>query len=311
MCAEALSQEEIDALLRGETPPPPPSSITPEEEDTIQEYAAMLSESGRDVFSTLLGEETSLETGEFAETDTNTIDTDIDSEDIVVAELHYKGLAQGKSLVIMSVDNALKMAAQMKISLEPPDITTRPEDLSELMPDSPERQILLTHRISAGDISGPIYQIIPKNLLHSMSTSAPMQEAVSSSEHREFGSQTALPVMDQPAQFMSGPGGGMDFGQKMAAPPGLNVDISNLNLILDISVEVKVELGRTHRKIREVLELGPGSVVELDRLAGEPVELLINDKLFARGEVVVIDENFGVRLTDIITVKERIEAMGK
>jgi flagellar motor switch protein FliN len=347
MCAEALSQEEIDALLRGETPPPPPSSITPEEEDTIQEYAAMLSESGRDVFSTLLGEETSLETGEFAETDTNTIDTDIDSEDIVVAELHYKGLAQGKSLVIMSVDNALKMAAQMtgggadtefgdleesafseaiqslfssvntqlasklggEISLEPPDITTRPEDLSELMPDSPERQILLTHRISAGDISGPIYQIIPKNLLHSMSTSAPMQEAVSSSEHREFGSQTALPVMDQPAQFMSGPGGGMDFGQKMAAPPGLNVDISNLNLILDISVEVKVELGRTHRKIREVLELGPGSVVELDRLAGEPVDILVNDKLFAKGEVVVIDENFGVRITDILSIEERIEAL--
>jgi flagellar motor switch protein FliN len=346
MCAEALSQEEIDALLRGETPPPPPSSVTPEEEDTIREYSAMLSESGRDVFSTLLGEETSLETGEFTETDANTIDTDIDSEDIVVAELHYKGLAQGKSLVIISVDNALKMAAQMtgggadsefgdleesafseaiqslfssvntqlasklggEISLEPPDITTRPEDISELMPDSPERQILLTHRISAGDISGPIYQIIPKNLLHSMSTSAPIRAAAPSEEHREYGSQTALPIMDQPAQFMSGPAG-MGFGQQMAAPPGLNVDISNLNLILDISVEVKVELGRTNRKIREVLELGPGSVVELDRLAGEPVDILVNDKLFAKGEVVVIDENFGVRITDILSIEERIEAL--
>jgi flagellar motor switch protein FliN len=57
------------------------------------------------------------------------------------------------------------------------------------------------------------------------------------------------------------------------------------------------------------LELGPGSVVELDRLAGEPVDILVNDKLFAKGEVVVIDENFGVRITDILTIEERIEAL--
>ncbi len=70
-----------------------------------------------------------------------------------------------------------------------------------------------------------------------------------------------------------------------------------------------MELGRTHRKIREVLELGPGSVVELDKLAGEPVDVLVNGKLFAKGEVVVIDENFGVRITDILTIEERIEAL--
>jgi flagellar motor switch protein FliN/FliY len=95
----------------------------------------------------------------------------------------------------------------------------------------------------------------------------------------------------------------------VAEREGPSAKITNLELILDIPLEVKVELGRTTRKIREVLELGPGSVVELDKLAGEPVDILVNEKLFAKGEVVVIDENFGVRITDILTIEERIEAL--
>mgnify|MGYP002683306600 CR=1 FL=1 len=73
--------------------------------------------------------------------------------------------------------------------------------------------------------------------------------------------------------------------------------------------ELSTELDVSVSKIREVLELGPGSVVELDKLAGEPVDILVNEKLFAKGEVVVIDENFGVRITDILTIEERIEAL--
>jgi flagellar motor switch protein FliN/FliY len=83
----------------------------------------------------------------------------------------------------------------------------------------------------------------------------------------------------------------------------------NLDLLLDVGLTVRVELGRTSLRVQEVLELGPGSVVELDKLAGEPVDLLVNEQLFARGEVVVIDENFGVRVTDIVSPQERINAM--
>jgi flagellar motor switch protein FliN/FliY len=83
----------------------------------------------------------------------------------------------------------------------------------------------------------------------------------------------------------------------------------NLDLLLDVGLTVRVELGRTSLRVQEVLELGPGSVVELDKLAGEPVDLLVNEQLFARGEVVVIDENFGVRVTDIVSPRERINAM--
>jgi len=83
----------------------------------------------------------------------------------------------------------------------------------------------------------------------------------------------------------------------------------NLDLLLDVGLCVRVELGRTALRVQEVLELGPGSVVELDKLAGEPVDLLVNEQLFARGEVVVIDENFGVRVTDIVSPVERVQAM--
>ncbi|MGI5839063.1 MAG: flagellar motor switch phosphatase FliY [bacterium] len=80
----------------------------------------------------------------------------------------------------------------------------------------------------------------------------------------------------------------------------------NLNLILDVPLTLTVELGRTNRQIKDILKLGIGSVVELDKLAGEPVEVLVNGKLIAKGEVVVIDENFGVRITEIVSVLERV-----
>jgi flagellar motor switch protein FliN/FliY len=84
----------------------------------------------------------------------------------------------------------------------------------------------------------------------------------------------------------------------------------NLNLILDIPLQVRVELGRTKMLINDLLQLGQGSVIELSKLVGEPLEVLVNDKLVARGEVVVVNEKFGVRLTDIITPMERVEALG-
>lgn len=77
-------------------------------------------------------------------------------------------------------------------------------------------------------------------------------------------------------------------------------DTHNLNLVLDIPLEMSVELGRKRMSIRDILDLGAGSIVELDKIAGEPVDLLVNGRLVARGEVVVIEDNFGVRITEIV-----------
>ncbi|MFZ7104605.1 MAG: flagellar motor switch phosphatase FliY [Peptococcaceae bacterium] len=81
----------------------------------------------------------------------------------------------------------------------------------------------------------------------------------------------------------------------------------NLDLILDVPLQVSVELGRTNKSIKEILEFSTGSIIELNKLAGEPVDMLINGKLFAKGEVVVIDENFGVRITDIVSPLDRVK----
>lgn len=83
----------------------------------------------------------------------------------------------------------------------------------------------------------------------------------------------------------------------------------NLNLLLDIPLQVTVELGRQNKTVQEILDLSPGSVVELDKLAGEPVDILINQKLIAKGEVVVIEENFGVRVTDILSQEARLKQL--
>lgn len=84
----------------------------------------------------------------------------------------------------------------------------------------------------------------------------------------------------------------------------------DLNFILDIPLEVSVELGRGKILISELLQLGQGSVIELTKLAGEPLEILVNQKLIARGEVVVVNDKFGIRLTDIISPTERVRQLG-
>jgi flagellar motor switch protein FliN/FliY len=104
-------------------------------------------------------------------------------------------------------------------------------------------------------------------------------------------------VTARPAQFAS------------LKPNPPSVTQPNLDLLLGVTLKVAVELGRTKMEIKEVLQLGPGSVVELDKLAGEPVDVLINDRVIARGEVVVIDDRFGVRITDVLSPVDRISSL--
>ncbi|MBI3535564.1 MAG: flagellar motor switch protein FliN [Deltaproteobacteria bacterium] len=95
-----------------------------------------------------------------------------------------------------------------------------------------------------------------------------------------------------------------------AAPPKVtNVPFHSLDFILDIPLKVTVELGRSKMAVRDVLQLAQGAVIELSKFAGEPLEVLVNDKLIARGEVVVVNEKFGIRLTDILSPVERIEQL--
>ncbi len=91
---------------------------------------------------------------------------------------------------------------------------------------------------------------------------------------------------------------------------GLKKDIRDLEFILDLPLEVSVELGRAKMLINDLLQLGQGSVVELNKFAGEPLEILVNNRLVARGEAVVVNEKFGVRITDIVSPMERVKQLG-
>ncbi|MEW6056955.1 MAG: flagellar motor switch protein FliN [Bdellovibrionota bacterium] len=133
--------------------------------------------------------------------------------------------------------------------------------------------------------------------------------------------QTAQSIDDAAAAMAAALGGGApaegapkpEAGAVAPGPEvkkgGQSAPVQTLDFILDIPLKVTVELGRTKMMIRDILQLAQGSVVELSKFAGEPLEVLVNDKLVARGEVVVVNEKFGIRLTDIISPVERIEQL--
>jgi flagellar motor switch protein FliN/FliY len=127
------------------------------------------------------------------------------------------------------------------------------------------------------------------------------------------GSQAQAPAADSPnggplggapAGAGGAPGAAGGAASKTAGQP-----VQSLDFILDIPLKVTVELGRSKMAIRDILQLAQGSVIELSKFAGEPLEVLVNEKLIARGEVVVVNEKFGIRLTDIISPVERIEQL--
>lgn len=132
----------------------------------------------------------------------------------------------------------------------------------------------------------------PKEPVMSEPRNEPQQQVPAK---RQGKPKKAAPVQVSPVEFSS-----FDPNESTQAP------INNLDMLLDIPLSITVELGRTKRSVKEILELSAGSIIELDKLAGEPVDILVNQRIVAKGEVVVIEENFGVRVTDILSQAERI-----
>ena len=139
------------------------------------------------------------------------------------------------------------------------------------------------------------------------------------------GGQPQQPMQQSGGGGMGQMGGGFDPGMMMGGQGQPNVqavqfpsfgqtgqsggESGNISLLMDVYMEMTVELGRTKKPIKEILGMGEGTIIELDKLAGEPVDILVNHKLIATGEVVVIDENFGVRVTEIVSPSERMKEL--
>ena len=168
------------------------------------------------------------------------------------------------------------------------------------------------------------FTLYPSGTFISCSVSACAADAVSLSAVAAPSAAQAAPSRPQQKAPAAAPAPSVMMPPRPQSPPvdvqpaefapfqsaDVAANMGNIDLIVDIPVRVTVELGRTRKMIGEVLALGPGSVVELNKMAGEPVDVLVNGKLIARGEVVVIDESFGIRVTEVVSRAERIRSMG-
>lgn len=145
----------------------------------------------------------------------------------------------------------------------------------------------------------PIYESKESQVESPLLKQEPMMNPTGSQAQTTVNVNRSAQTNVQPAVFSN-------FEQ---VPVQSETDTKNLDILLDIPLQVTVELGKTKRSVKEILELSSGSIVELDKLAGEPVDILVNNRLIAKGEVVVIEENFGVRVTDIVSQKDRLKKL--
>ena len=361
-----LSQEEIDALLRGEpvaaSPSPAGQDLSDIEKDALGEIGNISMGTAATTLSVLLGRRVSITTPKVSITSLNEIKrqyplpylvievgytqgllgTNIlavrEQDALIIAdlmmggdgtnpptelnELYMSAVSEAMNQMMGSTATSISTMFKKKVDIAPPkvnllDFAVDPDIDSIVSGD--DSLVRISFRMEVEDlIDSELMQILPiniakemvENLLNVVQQPAPPapQPATPPTSVAEpqpapvYAAQPAPPlpkqqqvqnVAVQPVQFAP---------LKAAGIPGVD---TNIGLIMDVPLQITVELGRTRKLIRDILELTPGSVVELDKLAGEPVDILVNGKLIAKGEVVVIDENFGVRITDIITPLER------
>jgi len=233
-------------------------------------------------------------------------------------ELHLSAISEAMNQMMGSAATSMSTVFQRKVNISPPSIRIvnfAEEQLDPAIEYGCEQLVHVVFKMTIEDlVDSEMMQVIPLNFAKEMArgllggfeepASPPgASGAVSSGPSRSSAqvaetAKTADNVVTvQPAQFAP------------FTAPSKPSEIANLDLILDVHLEFTVELGKTKKTIKEILELGPGSIVELDKLAGEPVDILVNGKQIARGEVVVIDENYGVRITEILSSAERIKSI--
>ena len=205
-------------------------------------------------------------------------------------------LINSQIMQIVTIDVAKAMVADM---MNPGELEPKKESAPAVAPQS-----------AAGNMQQPMMQQ-PMDQQQMMYQQPMMQQQPMMHQQPMMYQQPMMqqqPMMYQ--QSMMQPQAGVQPVQFSPLQPQLMGSLDgNMNLLMDVSLQVTVELGRTKKYIRDVLELSPGSIIELDKLAGEPVDVYINTKLIAKGEVVVIDENFGVRITEIVNKTDRLNTL--
>lgn len=259
-------------------------------------------------------------------------------------ELHLSAVSEAMNQMMGSTATSLSSMFTKKIDISPPkaakiNLGDNDESIDAFDENAPLVQVSFSMKI--GDlIDSKIMQLIPidfaqgmvENLSGGVKSEANSKESNTASNVPQETSQATAPPVASPTvsqaqvaataplpQYEAPPQAivqhstepvhvqPVQFASFRPAPPA--VEPTSIGLLMDVPLQVTVELGRTKMAIKDILELGNGSIVELDKLAGEPVNLLVNGKLIAKGEVVVIDENFGLRITDIVSPAERMNKL--
>lgn len=250
-----------------------------------------------------------------------------------LGELHLSAISEAMNQMMGSASTSLSTMLNETIDISPPESSlidlTEYHSGSDIAPFLGGTFVKIAFRMQIGDlVDSTIMQLYPiefaksivKNFLHQnteepaaapASAPAPAPQAAPQPMYQQAAPQ---PMMQQAAQAYVPP----QMSMPQQAAPQQNVNIQpaqfqtltndyagvagnqNIGLIMDVPLEVTVELGRTKKSISEILDFAPGTIIELDRIAGEPIDVLVNGKFVAKGEVVVIEESFGVRVTEII-----------
>ena len=250
-----------------------------------------------------------------------------------LSEIHMSAVSESMNQMMGSVATSLSSMFNKKVDITPPVVTLvdlgTAEVVSKLL-DKVDPIIQTSFRMEVdGLIDSEIMQLLPLDVAKAMVDALMNQQADVDNEEEAIVAAAAEPPPAaapaaaaapvaaaaapenygygappmQPHVASNVPVQSAQFTPLSSVP--VQVNDANIGLILDVPLQVNVELGRTKKSIKDILDLTKGSIVELDKLAGEPVDIMVNGKYLAKGEVVVIDENFGVRITEIVSPLER------
>ncbi len=250
-----------------------------------------------------------------------------------LTELHMSAVGEAMNQMMGAVATSLSSMFKKKIDISPPKVNLVDFGTEEIVTDmakSTEPVVRVAFRMEVdGLIDSEIMQMltvnVAKEMVEALMNDEPEEAPPPPPKAAPAPQKTAPPPPPKqaPPPQQNYPPPGYGYGGSSMQPnvvtnmpvspaqfmplsmEPVQVNESNINLILDVPLQVTVELGRTKKTIKEILDLATGSIVELDKLAGEPVEIQINGHYLAKGEVVVIDENFGVRITEIASPAER------
>ena len=250
-----------------------------------------------------------------------------------LSEIHMSAVSESMNQMMGSVATSLSSMFNKKVDITPPVVTLvdlgTEEVVSKLL-DKADPIVQASFRMEVdGLIDSEIMQLLPLDVAREMVDALMNQQPDVDDEEEAIAAAAAPPPAapaaapaSAPAAAAAAPASNGDGAHPMQPHVASNVPVqsaqftplstvpvqvndANIGLILDVPLQVNVELGRTKKSIKEILDLTKGSIVELDKLAGEPVDIMVNGKYLAKGEVVVIDENFGVRITEIVSPLER------